>query len=210
MDGFFGSPDCVHCKKVKSGNIEMKEGWLCDACAEKIHYGISGFKQYNVSGKLAEYNRLLTNDEIEKCFAELENNVDLVKQCKATKQSEKGNILIDEEKGVIYVARDVRIPIKGEYVPPAHKITDITDYYIMYRSQMISRTDNAIKTAYVVIEFADSALRYELIPLGNPKGFFNFQRRLYYKKASQSEMRFLQEIIGRPPKKPITVVYKSI
>ncbi len=69
-------------------------------------------------------------------------------------------------------------------------------------------TDNAIKSAYFMIEFKDQPLKYERIPLGKPKGFFNFNRRHYYRKKAREYFDIMQDLTGILPKKDQTVVYK--
>ncbi|MCM1308689.1 MAG: hypothetical protein NC223_08835 [Butyrivibrio sp.] len=203
------STDCVYCRKVRSGRKRMAEGWLCNECYGKAFWGIRRFsKQNEKSSHCNEYNKRLTVAELDECFECLRKGKELRAQSTPTLSSSDGALLIDENKGLIYIGENVYSPLDEKYVSPAHRLDNIEGYFIMYYSEVISLTDNAVKSAYLMLEFKNEPLKYERIPLGKPKGFFNVNRRHYYRKRAKEYFDIMQRVTGSPPGKGLTVIYK--
>lgn len=209
MSEIMGSSDCVYCHKVKSGYRRMAEGWLCNECYGKVFWGIRRFSKWGEKSRhCTEYNKRLTVAELDKCFECLEKGRKLREESTPTLSSEDGALLIDENKKLIYIGENVYSPLDEKYISPAHRLENIEGYFIMYYSEVISWTDNAIKSAYLMIEFKNEPLKYERIPLGKPKGFFNINRRHYYRKRAREYFDIMQSVTGSLPKKDLTVIYK--
>lgn len=208
MSAIMKSADCVYCYKDKSGYWPMAEGWLCNECYSKIYWGIRNYKKIGIRNHCVEYNEKLTRKQMEDCFEALESGRKLRDEAGLTLRSSDGLLLIDEDKGLIYIGDKVWNPLDDEYISPAHYIKNIEQYYILYYSEVLSWTDNAIKSAYLMIKFKDEPLRYERIPLGKPKGFFNFGRRRNYRRRAKEYYEIMQNITGMKSAKDQTFVYK--
>ncbi len=209
MSKIMDSADCVYCRKVKSGYWRMAEGWLCKECYGKIYWGIHSYNKWGEKSRYAtEINKRLTAKELEDCFNCLKKGEELRRESTPTVSSQDGSLLIDGDKGLIYVGENVYSPTDEKYTAPAHPVENIAGYYLLYHSEIISPTDNAIKSAYLMIEFKDQPLRYERIPLGKPKGFFNFNRRRNYRKRVREYFDIMQTLTGKGPDRERTVIYK--
>lgn len=210
MSSLIGTADCIHCNKVKSGCHETVNGWLCDECYNKIYYGIRRIRPVGVISKHhEEYDRMLSDEEIEKAFGELSEGMRLRSISNADKTSPDGKILIDTENNTIFLSEDVGAANGVLPLPVAYRLSRLSDYFLMFESAVLSKTDSAIKNAYVVLEFDGCQIKYAKIPLGRPKGFFNFQRKMFYRKHSKELMTFLAEVLEKPHKKEITVLFKQ-
>lgn len=210
MSSLIGTADCIHCNKVKSGSYETVNGWLCNECYKKIYYGVRRFRPAGMLSKYYnEYDKLLTDEEIEKAFAEIEEGRRLREESKATLTSPDGKIIIDQDKNLIYLSEDIKTVVNENYISPAHDLSKLSKYYLLFESAILSKTDNAIKYGNIMLEFEDCQIRYEKIPLGKPKGFFNFQRKMYYRKHAKELLMFLAEVTGQPHGKEAVVTFKQ-